>query len=60
MMKCPECGLTNTTEIQLNLKDEDSVKFYSCRKCEAKWWERDGDSIELDEVLSLTADQRTN
>jgi transposase-like protein len=60
MMKCPECGLTNTTEIQLNLKDEDSVKFYSCRKCEAKWWERDGDSIELDEVLSLTAEQRTN
>ena len=59
-MKCPECGLTNTTEIQLNLKDEDSVKFYSCRKCEAKWWERDGDSIELDEVLSLTAEQRTN
>jgi transposase-like protein len=60
MMKCPECGLTNTTEIQLNLKDENSVKFYSCRKCEAKWWEREGDSIELDEVLSLTAAKRTN
>lgn len=59
-MKCPECGLSNCTEIQISLKEENSVKFYSCRKCEAKWWEHQGDSIELDEVLSLTAAQRTN
>lgn len=57
-MKCPECGVSNFTEIQISLKEEDSVKFYSCRRCEAKWWEHDGEPIELDEVLNLTSEQR--
>ncbi len=54
-MKCPERGHVEFTEIEISLKDKDSVRFFSCRNCEAKWWEREGEPIELDEVLNLTA-----
>ena len=57
-MKCPECGQKDCTEINISLKEENSVKFFSCRKCEAKWWEHDGAPIKLDEVLDLTATKR--
>jgi len=54
-MKCPECGRAEFTEIQISLKDEDSVRFYSCRYCEAKWWENESGRVPLDEVLGLAA-----
>lgn len=55
MQKCPQCGGEDCTHIVINLKEEDSVQFYACRKCEAKWWEHEGDTIALDEVLDLAA-----
>ncbi|MDQ3962805.1 MAG: hypothetical protein M3277_02680 [Actinomycetota bacterium] len=54
-MRCPQCKATDCTEIELNLTDEQSVQFFSCRRCEAKWWERAGDTIALDEVLTIAA-----
>ena len=54
-MRCPQCKGADCTEIELNLTDDQSVQFFSCRRCEAKWWEREGDSIALDEVLTLAA-----
>jgi DNA-directed RNA polymerase subunit M/transcription elongation factor TFIIS len=54
-MRCPECGSEDATNIVIRLQEDDSVQFYACRNCEAKWWERDGDTIDLDEVLHLTA-----
>jgi hypothetical protein len=39
----------------LHLTGEETVEFFSCRRCEARWWEREGDSIALDEVLTLAA-----
>lgn len=54
-MRCPQCKATDFTEIQLNLTGDETVEFFSCRRCEAKWWEREGDSIALDEVLTLAA-----
>ena len=59
MQKCPQCGGEDCTHIVINLKEEDSVQFYSCRRCEAKWWEHEGDSIALDEVLNLAAQSET-
>jgi transposase-like protein len=56
-MKCPQCKGEDTIQIEISLKGEDDVKFYSCRRCESKWWERDGDTIALDEVLNLTAEK---
>ena len=54
-MECPHCHGQDCTEIEINLKNEDHVKFYSCRRCESKWWQHDGDTIALDDVLTLTA-----
>jgi transposase-like protein len=55
-MHCPHCGEQDCIQIEIRLKDEDTVQFFSCRHCEAKWWRHDGDTIALDEVLSLTAE----
>ncbi len=54
-MICPQCHGEDCTRIEIHLRDEDSVQFFSCRRCEAKWWEHGGDEIALDEVLNLTA-----
>ena len=59
-MKCPECTGSDCIEIEINLKDEGSVRFFSCRRCEAKWWEKEGQTVALDHVLNLatTKDRR--
>lgn len=56
-MRCPQCTESDCTEIEIRLKDEENVKFYSCRRCEVKWWEREGGTVQLDEVLNLTAEK---
>jgi hypothetical protein len=55
-MRCPSCEDEDCIQIEINLKGEDQVRFFSCRRCETKWWERHGDTIDLDTVLSLTAE----
>lgn len=58
MMRCPECKGEDCIQIEINLTGEEVVQFFSCRNCEAKWWERDGDTIALDEVLGLAASKK--
>ena len=41
------------------LPDETEVHFYSCHKCEEKWWNRDGKQLSLSEVLELARKQST-
>ena len=55
-MRCPQCHGEDTTTIAIKLRGDDSVSFYQCRRCEAKWWQHNGDTIALDEVLNLTAE----
>ncbi len=54
-MNCPECKGKDCIQIEIRLKDDDTVQFFSCRRCETKWWEHGGDTIALDEVLTLAA-----
>jgi transposase-like protein len=54
-MHCPECAGRDCVHIEIQLQGDQTVQFYSCRRCEAKWWERDGDTIALDEILNLAA-----
>lgn len=54
-MRCPRCLDEDCIAIQIALRDDESVQFFLCRLCEAKWWERDGGHVTLDEVLSLAA-----
>ncbi len=56
-MRCPKCQGEDCLQIEINLQDE-TVQFSSCRHCEAKWWEHDGGTIDLSDVLTLAA--RTN
>lgn len=55
-MVCPHCDGEDCIQIDIRLKGEETVEFFSCRRCEAKWWQRDGDTIALDEVLDLTSE----
>jgi hypothetical protein len=55
-MRCSRCDGDDCIQIEIRLKVEgDRVQFFSCRRCESKWWERGGTSIALDEVLDLAA-----
>jgi transposase-like protein len=56
MKNCPECKAEDSIEITIDLSADRSVQFFQCRTCEAKWWERDGNPVPLEEVLDLTAD----
>jgi transposase-like protein len=57
-MLCPKCQGEDCIHIEITLSGEDQVQFYSCRLCESKWWERDGDTVALDEVLTLAAESQ--
>ena len=54
-MQCPECDAQEAMEIVINLTEDDSVRFFQCRACDGRWWERDGSPIALEKVLDLTA-----
>jgi hypothetical protein len=56
-MACPHCRGEDTTQIEIRLAGEETVQFFSCRRCEAKWWERDGSTVALDEVLNLASEK---
>ena len=57
-MRCPECKGEDCTRIEIHLKEEHTVQFFSCRRCEAKWWENEGSTVALDDVLNLAAEGR--
>ncbi len=58
-MHCPECHGEDCIHIEIRLKGDETIQFYSCRLCEAKWWERDGDAVARDEVLHLTTQKES-
>ena len=51
---CPTCGSDDITKIAIGLESESDLDFYSCRICEEKWWQRDGDRMDLADVIDLT------
>lgn len=50
---CARCGSTDAIEIRLRLNDETEVDFHSCHHCEHRWWDSDGEVIDLTSVLEL-------
>ena len=60
MPRCPRCLGNDITEIGIDVELDNEIKFFSCRFCEEKWWERDGGAIRLEEVIDLAtvADRR--
>ncbi len=57
-MKCPDCGVEDVIEIQQRLPDGTEVYFCACHRCEHKWWDRNGESITLSQVLDIARQSR--
>jgi transposase-like protein len=52
-LECPRCGSKNVININLALEHGDRVAFYSCHRCDKRWWHKDGAPVELPEVLEM-------
>lgn len=50
-MSCPRCGAKDVININLTLDRGDRVSFYSCHRCEKRWWNKEGEEAELSGVL---------
>ncbi len=44
-------------EIDLNFS-ESRVTMHACSRCDTRWWDRDGQVIELGRVLALVPSRR--
>ena len=58
LMDCPQCGVNDVIEIKHRLPDGTEVQFFSCHRCEEKWWDRAGQPIDLRQVLELVRKAR--
>lgn len=52
-MDCPQCGMHDVIEIKHRLPGDIELYFFSCHRCEERWWDRDGRVVELKDVLEL-------
>lgn len=52
-MRCPVCAAADVIQIEQKLPDGTEVTFFSCHKCEEKWWDRAGEALSLAQVLEL-------
>jgi len=53
---CTSCGQSSVIQIEMTLPDGVEVVFCSCHVCEAKWWNRDGESFEVDGIIDLVGE----
>ncbi len=52
-MDCPQCGARDVIEIMHRLGDGTELRFFSCHRCEERWWNREGEQLDLRAVLDL-------
>jgi transposase-like protein len=50
-LACPRCGVKDVININLTLEKGERVSFYSCHRCEKRWWNKEGEAVGLDGVL---------
>ena len=48
---CSSCGASDAIRIQLTLNDNTEVNFSSCHRCEHRWWDSNGEVLDLTAVL---------
>lgn len=53
VLECPRCGSKDVININLSLAQGDRVAFYSCHRCDKRWWHKDGAPVDLPEVLEM-------
>jgi hypothetical protein len=52
-LTCNTCGQKSVIQIELTLPDGSEVVFCSCHRCESKWWDRDGEVLDLDGLIDV-------
>ena len=52
-LTCNTCGHNSVIQIELTLPDSSEVVFCSCHRCESKWWDRDGEVLDLDALIDV-------
>jgi transposase-like protein len=52
-LECPRCGSRDVININLSLEHGDRVAFYSCHRCDKRWWHKDGSPVDLPDVLEM-------
>ena len=57
-MDCPRCNQTDVLEIEHVLPDGIEVCFFACHNCEEKWWNREGEEIDISQVLEIVRRSR--
>ena len=55
-LHCTACGSDSVIQIDMTLPDGTEVVFNSCHVCEAKWWDKEGESIEVDGIIDLVGE----
>jgi hypothetical protein len=50
-MPCPVCRDKQLVEIKLQVGSK-NLTLRSCSHCETKWWENEGETVGLDNILS--------
>lgn len=58
-MDCPQCAQTEVLEIKHTLPDGSEVEFFSCPNCEEKWWNREGEDIDVSTILEIVRQTRS-
>lgn len=58
-MDCPRCDQTDVLRIEHVLPDGTEVRFFACHSCEEKWWNRDGEDIEISQILEIVRQARS-
>lgn len=57
-MNCPQCSKPDVIEIEHVLPDGTQVLFFACHNCEERWWNRDGEDIDISQVLEIVRQHR--
>ena len=50
---CTECGAPDAIQIELKLPDGTEVEFCSCHRCENRWWNQEGENVEVARLLEM-------
>lgn len=55
-LTCTSCGHMSVIQIEMSLPDGTDVVFNSCYLCENKWWDRDGELVEVEGIIDLVSE----
>jgi DNA-directed RNA polymerase subunit M/transcription elongation factor TFIIS len=55
-LTCASCGQSSVIEIEMKLPDGTEVIFCSCHVCEARWWDKEGESIPVEAIIDLVSE----